>query len=138
MQTTDCSEMQSAVRFELLDHIQVCVLIHIYCVLSSCCTVVNQTVDLNAIIGTLISAVNVTSYQHWITGHKHHHSHSNNMDRKQLSQSAPWQAGFTERSSRSKRLMANQGTRQKQVMMLPQLLSQFWRNRLNITLQKIM
>jgi acyl-lipid omega-6 desaturase (Delta-12 desaturase) len=67
--------------------------------------VVNKTVDLNAIIGTLFSAVNVTSYQHWITGHKHHHSHSNNMDRKQLSQSAPWQAGFLNKSSLSKRLM---------------------------------
>ena len=67
--------------------------------------VLNVDVDLNAIIGTLLSAVNVTSYQHWISGHNHHHKHSNNMDRSQLSQSAPQQTGSISTSSFSKRLM---------------------------------
>jgi len=64
----------------------------------------NVKVDLNAVIGTLFSAVNVTSYQHWISGHNHHHKHSNNMDRSQLSQSAPQQVGTIAKSSLSKRL----------------------------------
>jgi acyl-lipid omega-6 desaturase (Delta-12 desaturase) len=62
-------------------------------------------VNLNAIVGTLLSAVNVTSFQHWISGHDHHHKHSNNMDRSQLSQSAPQQAASIAKSSFSKRLM---------------------------------
>jgi len=65
----------------------------------------NREVNLNAIIGTLFSAVNVTSYQHWISGHNHHHKHSNNMDRSQLSQSAPQQVSSVAKSTLPKRLM---------------------------------
>jgi omega-6 fatty acid desaturase (delta-12 desaturase) len=67
--------------------------------------ILNMNLNLNAIVGTLFSVVNVTSFQHWISGHNHHHQHSNNMDRSQLSQSAPQQAASIAKSSLSKRLM---------------------------------
>jgi omega-6 fatty acid desaturase (delta-12 desaturase) len=67
--------------------------------------ILNHTLDLNTVIGTLFSAINVTSFQHWISGHNHHHKHSNNMDRSQLSQSAPQQTSSIAKSSYLKRLM---------------------------------
>lgn len=44
----------------------------------------------NDTIGTWLSGTVTTPYKYWVRGHNHHHKHSNNLDRKQYSQNAPW------------------------------------------------
>jgi omega-6 fatty acid desaturase (delta-12 desaturase) len=48
----------------------------------------NQTA--NTVVGTLLGSTLLMSYTAWQRDHNYHHKHSNNLDRKQLSQTAPW------------------------------------------------
>eukprot|EP01097_Dermamoeba_algensis_P008166 TRINITY_DN5319_c0_g1_i1.p1 TRINITY_DN5319_c0_g1~~TRINITY_DN5319_c0_g1_i1.p1 ORF type:complete len:244 (+),score=21.82 TRINITY_DN5319_c0_g1_i1:326-1057(+) len=44
----------------------------------------------NTVIGTLMGTLVYTPLSFWKRGHNYHHKHSNNMDRKQYGQTAPW------------------------------------------------
>lgn len=45
---------------------------------------------LNYYIALLLGTIVVTPFSHWTNGHNHHHRHSNKLDRKQYSQTSPW------------------------------------------------
>ncbi|ARF08752.1 fatty acid desaturase [Catovirus CTV1] len=44
----------------------------------------------NYFVGLIVGTIVVTPFSNWTFGHNHHHKHSNKLDRKQYSQTAPW------------------------------------------------
>lgn len=44
----------------------------------------------NYIIGLIVGTIVTTPYSSWTFGHNHHHRNSNKLDRKQYSQTSPW------------------------------------------------
>lgn len=57
------------------------------------------------LIGLIVGTIVVTPYSNWTKGHNHHHEHSNKLDRKQYSQTAPWDVERYENESFWKRIV---------------------------------
>ena len=59
----------------------------------------------NNIVGILIGTLVLTPFSNWVSGHNYHHKHSNKLDKRQHTQTSPWEIKRYKNASYFKKIM---------------------------------